>query len=71
MIRIQFNGNPSSYSVDFSTAGERVVLIGKKFPKKLDVGFKAYRLNGDFLGDYSAYKHVTPIEGGYSFEKAV
>lgn len=71
MIRIMFNGSPSAYSMDFSFSGERVILQGKKFPKKLNTGFKAYRLNGDFLGDYSAYVISEPIDGGYAFRKAV
>lgn len=71
MIRIKFNGNNSSYSADFKTEGEAVVLIGKKFPKKMDKGFKVYRLNGDFLGDYSEYTECEPVEGGYAFRKEV
>lgn len=58
MIRIQFNNSKSMYAVDFKTISPSVVqLTGKKVPANTS-GFKAYRLNGDFLGDYSDYTEI-------------
>ena len=70
MIRVQFNKKPSFYDVEFKLqSADSVVLTGKKFPKKVDAGFMAYRLNGDILGDYSEYTEVEVIEGGYILRK--
>ena len=68
MIRVQFTNSKAFYNVDFSLEGEAVKLEGKKFPKKME-GFKAFRLNGDLLGDYSEYKNYEPTEGGFIFTK--
>lgn len=69
MIRVQFNSKPSFYNVEFNLVSDNSVdLIGNKFPKKPG-GFKAYRLNGDFLGEYSDFNKVTKIDGGYNFKK--
>ena len=68
MIRIQFTNSKSFYDVEFSLEGNTVRLEGKKFPKKMK-GFKAYRLNGDLLGDYSDHTNFEPTEGGFIFTK--
>lgn len=70
MIRVQFNGNKSMQQADFKTISSSVVqLTGKKIPRNTN-GFKVYRLNGDFLGDYSDYTNIVKeVEGGYQFGK--
>ena len=45
-----------------------VKLTGNKL-KVNNSGFKAYRLNGDFLGDYSEYTKCMETEDGLIFEK--
>lgn len=56
--------------VNFKTISDRVVqLTGKKVLKNTS-GFKVYRLNGDFLGDYSEYTEiVAEVKDGFQFEK--
>ena len=57
-------------NVDFSMLSETSVkLTGEKL-KANTSGFCMYRLNGDFLGDYSAFTQCTEIDEGYVFEKA-
>lgn len=70
MIRVQFNGTKSMYAVDFKTISPSVIqLTGKKIPKSKK-GFKAYRLNGALLGDYSEYTEiVAEVENGLQFGK--
>ena len=70
MIRVQFNGKKSMQEVDFKTISPSVVQItGKKVPR-CNTGFKAYRLNGDFLGDYSGYTEiVAEVENGLQYGK--
>ena len=58
MISVQFNGSKAVYNVDFKRVSPTVIqLTGKKVPQKTS-GFKVYRLNGDFLGDYSEYTRI-------------
>lgn len=58
MIRIQFNDNLSMQTVKFKEISPDVVqLSGDKIPKS-NAGFKAYRLNGNLLGDYSDYTNI-------------
>ena len=70
MIRVQFNDKKSMQQVDFKTISPNVVqLTGKKVYKDTS-GFKAYRMNGDFLGDYSEYTEiVATVENGFQFGK--
>ena len=70
MIRVQFNNSKSMYQANFKTISPDVVqLTGKNIPK-MTTGFKVYRLNGDFLGDYSAYTEIVgEIESGLQFGK--
>lgn len=70
MIRIQFNGSLSMKQADFRMVDENTVeLTGDKI-KPETTGFKAYRLNGEFLGDYSDYtKIVGETEKGFLFGK--
>lgn len=64
MLRVQFNGNKSMQQVDFKLISpEQVELRGEKLPCS-DKGFKIYRLNGSFLGDYSAYTVAEEAEEG-------
>lgn len=70
MIRVQFNGSNSMYSVNFKTISPSIVqLTGEGIPKSTK-GFKAYRLNGVFLGDYSEYAEiVAEVENGLQYGK--
>lgn len=70
MLRVQFNGKKSMQQVDFISISETVVqLTGKKVPYCTD-GFKLYRMNGNFLGDYSEYTNIiAEVEGGFQFSK--
>ena len=70
MLRVQFNDKKSMQQVDFKTISPSVVqLTGKKVPKS-DKGFKVYRMNGDFLGDYSEYTEiVAEVENGLQYGK--
>ena len=71
MLRVQFNDKKSMQQVDFKTISPTVVqLTGKKVPKDTS-GFKVYRLNGDFLGDYSDYTVIVKeVPGGLQYGKA-
>ena len=68
MIRVQFNDRKSMQQVEFKTISHNVVqLTGKKIPKS-NKGFKVYRLNGAFLGDYSEYTEiVAKVENGIQY----
>lgn len=70
MLRVQFNDKKSMQQVDFKTVSPSVVqLTGKKVPKDTS-GFKMYRLNGEFLGDYSEYTEiVAEVENGFQYGK--
>ena len=58
MIRVQFNGKKSMQLAEFKNISPDVVqLTGNKIPKCTS-GFRVYRLNGDFLGDYSDYNKI-------------
>lgn len=68
MIRVQFNDKKSMQEVNFKSISANVVqLTGKKVLKDTS-GFKTYRLNGEFLGDYSEYTViVAEVENGLQF----
>ncbi len=70
MLRVQFNDKKSMQQVNFNIVSPDVVeLTGKNVPRDTS-GFKMYRLNGDFLGDYSEYrKIVAEVENGLQFGK--
>lgn len=70
MIRVQFNGSKTRQQAEFKTISASVVqLTGKKIPRS-NKGFTVYRLNGDFLGDYSDYTEiVAEVKNGYQFGK--
>ena len=67
MIRVQFNNSKSMYQANFKTISPEVVQLTGNIPK-MTTGFKVYRLNGDFLGDYSSYTEIVcETEGGLQF----
>jgi len=70
MIRVQFNGSHSMKQADFRMIDSNTVeLTGEKI-KPETTGFKAYRLNGEFLGDYSDYTEIkAEVKNGYHFSK--
>lgn len=70
MIRIQFNGSLSMKQADFRMIDSNTVELKGEKIKPETTGFKAYRLNGEFLGDYSDYtKIVGETENGFLFGK--
>lgn len=69
MIRVQFNNQQAFRNVDFIQLSETSVFLEGKRLEANSSGFKAYRLNGSFLGDYSAYTLCEPSENGYIFTK--
>lgn len=70
MIRVQFNGSPARKEADFRMVDSSTVeLTGDKI-KPETTGFKTYRLNGEFLGDYSDYTQIVgEVKNGYLFGK--
>ena len=70
MVRVQFNDKKTMQEADFKTVSPSVVqLTGSKIPRS-NAGFKVYRMNGDFLGDYSEYtKIVAEVENGLQYGK--
>lgn len=70
MLRVQFNDSLSMQAVDFKTISDSVVqLTGEKVPENTS-GFKVYRLNGEFLGDYSDYTNiVAEVKNGFQYGK--
>lgn len=70
MIRVQFNDKKSMQQVNFKSISSTVVqLTGTNVPEDTS-GFKAYRLNGDLLGDYSDFtKIVSKVKNGFRFGK--
>lgn len=57
MIKVLFNGEAEMREVSFSRdSAHHVTLIGD-LPERID-GFCTYRMNGQTLGDFSAYKTV-------------
>lgn len=64
MLRVQFNDSKSMIEADFKILSANVVqLTGPKVEANTS-GFITYRLNGDFLGDYSEYTKVIKEEEG-------
>lgn len=58
MIRIQFNDQPTRYEAEFKAISQDVVEItGENIPKNSS-GFKVYRMNGNFLGNYTEYTKI-------------
>lgn len=70
MLRVQFNSSKSMYQAEFKRISPNAVqLTGKEIPRNTS-GFKVFRLNGDFLGDYSDYTEITAeVENGLQFGK--
>lgn len=64
MIRVKYNDSAKMIDAEFKLLSEEAVqLTGKKVEANTS-GFVAYRLNGDFLGDYSEYTKVVKAEKG-------
>lgn len=70
MIRVQFTGDLMMYQANFDAVSEDVVqLTGSNIPKN-ENGFKVYRQNGMFLGDYSDFNQIeSEVKGGYRFTR--
>ena len=68
MLIMKFNNNDAVYNVGFSQEGDIVQLTGE-IPQNTS-GFKVYRLNNYFLGDYSEYTEIVAVlENGLRFSK--
>ena len=68
MLRIRFNDSNNAYNAEFKRIGEDVQLFGN-VPKNTS-GFKVYRLNDNFLGDYTEYTViVAELKNGLQFGK--
>lgn len=57
MVRVKFNNSEAAYNVDFSKVSPDIVQLTGNIPKNTS-GFKVYRLNDSFLGDYSGYTEI-------------
>lgn len=69
MVRVKFNDSEAAYNVDFFQMPGDIVQLFGGIPKNTS-GFKVYRLNDSFLGDYSDYtKIVAEFENGLQFGK--
>jgi len=64
MIRIQFNNSKSMLTAEFEMISDKVVQLKGEKIKANKSGFKVYRLNGSFLGDYSDYTNIIRAEEG-------
>lgn len=64
MIRIQFNNSKSMLTANFTLISDDVVQLAGEKIKPNKSGFKAYRLNGIFLGDYSDFTEIIKEEEG-------
>lgn len=64
MIRIQFNNSKSMLTAEFTMISKDIVQLEGKKIKANRSGFKAYRLNGKLLGDYSDYTEIIKEEEG-------
>lgn len=64
MLRVQFNDSKVMIEAEFKILSAYIVqLTGPKVEANTS-GFTTYRLNGDFLGDYSEYTNVIKEEEG-------
>lgn len=70
MIRVQFGNKKTMQQTEFKAVAHGVVqLTGKDIPKCTG-GFQVFRMNGDFLGDYSEYTEiVATVKNGLQFAK--
>lgn len=68
LIRVKFNNKPTFYDVSFELLSNKIKLTGDKLIENVS-GFKAYRLNGDELGDYSDYTVCHKQNDALIFEK--
>ena len=69
MVRVKFNNSEAAYNVDFSKVSLDIAQLTGNIPKNTS-GFKVYRLNDSFLGDYSDYtKIVVETNNGLQFGK--
>lgn len=72
MLRVKFNDQNYIQEVEFKKISDSVVQLTGKKVQKSTKGFKMYRLNGDFLGDYSDYSEiVAEVENGLQYGKKV
>lgn len=69
MVRVKFNDSEATYNVSFLLLPNDVVQLTGDIPTNTS-GFKVYRLNDSFLGDYSKHKKIIANLGnGLQFGK--
>ena len=69
MLRVKFNDSNSAYNVEFARITDDIVQLIGNVPKNTS-GFKVYRLNDSFLGDYSDYTEiVAELKNGLQYGK--
>ena len=69
MLRVKFNDSNSAYNVEFSRITDDIVQLLGNVPMNTS-GFKVYRLNDNFLGDYTEYTViVAELKNGLQYGK--
>lgn len=67
MLKMRYIGDTESYLVDFRNLSSNIAQLSGGIPVKT-TGFKMFKLDGSYLGDYSAYTTVyREIEGSVQF----
>lgn len=67
MLKMKYIGDTESHIVDFRNLSSNIAQLSGDIPVKT-TGFNMFKLDGSYLGDYSAYTTVyREIEGGVQF----
>ena len=67
MLKMKYIGDTESHLVDFRNLSSNIAQLSGDIPVKA-TGFKMFKLDGSYLGDYSAYTTVyREIDGGVQF----
>ena len=67
MLKMKYTGDTESHLVDFRNLFSNIAQLSGDIPVKT-TGFKMFKLDGSYLGDYSAYTTVyREIDGGVQF----
>lgn len=68
MLRVKFNDKQSMQDVNFKLITPSVVQLTGKNVLRNTTGFNMYRLNGDFLGNYSEFTEIVgEVKDGFRF----
>ena len=67
MLKMKYIGDTESHIVDFRNLSSNIAQLSGDIPVKT-TGFNMFKLDGSYLGDYSAYTTVyREIDGGVQF----